>query len=353
MDLIPYLDPKFGTFPEPVLFIYGGQVAYTNESAAALLDTKPELGELACALAEHPAAGCDLSVGDSLYFATVSEMDGGELVVLRPQETPEEGRPHPFSAAVKRMRESLTLLASVQQKLRRDLPEDSHLQDMATQSKLLYQMLRLVRHTELTEALNDQEFPMEEGFDLGKVCEEMAAEVTLLADLAGVTFTYSTNAHSLPYKASKSLLTQMLLAVISNGVRAAGRSGTVEMKLHAWEDRCVISVKDTGTGIPPERMAQLFSGEVDEDSDIIGTGIGLYNARRIAMLHGGVLIIESGLEGGCSAVISLPSRVPPSVPERNNPGYDHPGGYSPVLIELSDVLPWQAFTRLGKREMDR
>ena len=42
-------------------------------------------------------------------------------------------------------------------------------------------------------------------------------------------------------------------------------------------------------------------------------------------------------------VASLPIVVPTSVPARNNPGYDNLGGYSPVLIELSDVLPWQAF----------
>ena len=35
--------------------------------------------------------------------------------------------------------------------------------------------------------------------------------------------------------------------------------------------------------------------------------------------------------------------VPTSVPARNNPGYDNLGGYSPILIELSDTLPWQAF----------
>ncbi|MFQ9410867.1 MAG: hypothetical protein ACLR1T_07285, partial [Evtepia gabavorous] len=42
-------------------------------------------------------------------------------------------------------------------------------------------------------------------------------------------------------------------------------------------------------------------------------------------------------------MVSLPIVVPTSVPARNNPGYDNLGGYSPVLIELSDVLPWQAF----------
>ena len=62
-----------------------------------------------------------------------------------------------------------------------------------------------------------------------------------------------------------------------------------------------------------------------------------------AALHGGVLVAQSGQDGGTCLVASLPIVVPTSVPARNNPGYDNLGGYSPVLIELSDVLPWQAF----------
>ena len=65
--------------------------------------------------------------------------------------------------------------------------------------------------------------------------------------------------------------------------------------------------------------------------------------QRIAALHGGVLVAQSGQDGGACLVVSLPIVVPTSVPARNNPGYDNLGGYSPVLIELSDVLPWQAF----------
>ena len=49
-------------------------------------------------------------------------------------------------------------------------------------------------------------------------------------------------------------------------------------------------------------------------------------------------------------MVSLPIVTPASVPARNNPGYDNLGGYSPVLIELSDVLPWQAFVPASKDE---
>ncbi len=124
------------------------------------------------------------------------------------------------------------------------------------------------------------------------------------------------------------------------------------MRLHVENNRCVISLRDTGLGIPEDRMATLFSNAAPDEVPRPGEGasLGLYNAQRIAALHGGVLIAQSGQDGGTSLVVSLPIVTPDSVPARNNPGYDNLGGYSPVLIELSDVLPWQAFLSTAREE---
>ncbi|MDY3014727.1 MAG: HAMP domain-containing sensor histidine kinase [Evtepia sp.] len=347
------LDPQFGSFPEPVIFLSGGHPVYSNEPGSLLLqgDTCP--AELLAALAEHPGGAMEIALGQEIYRVTVSPMEGGDLLVLRPMPQPQEQK-HPFSNAVFRMRECLSNFTAVQWRMKRVL-DQRHLmgdfeQDMAHQSRLIYQMLRLTKQAELTQELNDKTFPREEGFDLAQVCQGMAEEASWLADLAGVRFSYASNVDHLPFQGSKSLLTQMLLALVSNSIRAAGKEGEAEMKLHAENGRCVISLRDSGVGIPEDRMATLFSGDAPEEIPRPGegAGLGLYNAQRIAALHGGVLVAQSGQDGGACLVVSLPIVVPGSVPARNNPGYDNLGGYSPVLIELSDVLPWQAFVPSSK-----
>ena len=76
-----------------------------------------------------------------------------------------------------------------------------------------------------------------------------------------------------------------------------------------------------------------------------GLGLGLSIARRVASLHGGALVLEQREGRGLRSVVSLP--VCP--PERNQMlktpqmGCDPTGGFSPVLVELSGVLPYQAF----------
>lgn len=247
------------------------------------------------------------------------------------------------------MRECLSNFTAVQWKMKRVL-EENHLMGRLRPGSGQSEPVDLSNASphpagRVDPGTQRQSFSREEGFDLAMVCQGMADETTWLADLAGVRFSYSSNVEHLPFQGSKSLLTQMLLALVSNGVRAAGKEGEVEMKLHAEHGRCVISVRDSGVGIPEDRMATLFSGDAPEEIPRPGegSGLGLYNAQRIAALHGGVLVAQSGQDGGACLVVSLPIVVPTSVPARNNPGYDNLGGYSPVLIELSDVLPWQAF----------
>ena len=313
-----HLDQTFGSFPEPVLLLDGDQVIYANEPGQALLQEEAFPAELLAALAEHPGSAMETALGEAFYRVTVSPYDVGMLVVLRPLPPAEEKR-HPFSNAVYRMRECLSNFTAVQFRMKRVLQEHHLLggleQDLANQSRLIYQMLRLTRQAELTQELNDKAFPREEGFDLAMVCQGMADEATWLADLAGVRFTYTSNVEHLPFQGSKSLLTQMLLALVSNGVRAAGKDGAVEMKLHAENGRCVISLRDTGVGIPEDRMATLFSGDAPEELPRPGegAGLGLYNAQRIAALHGGVLVAQSGQDGGTCLVASLPIVVPTSV----------------------------------------
>lgn len=342
------LEARYGSFPEPVLYLSGGAVRYANEPADLFRQREDFSLDLLLAMAEHPGGVMEVTLGDDIFRVTVSPFDDGDLLVLRPLEKPAE-EPHPFSHAVGRLRECLSGLFFVQEQLGRKLEKldarETLLRELSEQNRLLYQILRLTRQAELTQELDSRTFPREEGFDLALVCQGMADETALLADLCGVRFTYSSNVTHLPFKGSKSLLTQMILALVSNSVRAAGREGTAEMKLRAEGTRVVISLKDSGVGIPEDRMATLFSGRTPEELPHPGegAGLGLYNARRIAALHGGVVVAQSGQDGGTSFVISLPIAVPESVPARNNPGYDNPGGFSPVRIELSDVLPWQAY----------
>ncbi len=122
--------------------------------------------DLLAALAEHPSRSMEVALGQATYRVTVSPFEMGTSWFCVP--CPSQKKKHPFSNAVYRMRECLSNFTAVQWKMKRVL-EENHLmgdfdQDLANQSRLIFQMLRLTRQAELTQELNDKSFPQEEGF---------------------------------------------------------------------------------------------------------------------------------------------------------------------------------------------
>ena len=88
---------------------------------------------------------------------------------------------------------------------------------------------------------------------------------------------------------------QIVNNLLSNAVKFTER-GTVEVRLHTGFGRsggieANIEVSDTGAGIPPEKMADIFEKFTQADSSITrkygGTGLGLAITRRLVEMHGG------------------------------------------------------------------
>ena len=97
--------------------------------------------------------------------------------------------------------------------------------------------------------------------------------------------------------ADRTRLKQVLINLLSNGIKYNRAGGTVEVTCRAPSaDRLRISVRDTGKGLPAEKRAQLFQpfnrlGQ--EASSEEGTGIGLVVSKRLVALMGGEIGVES------------------------------------------------------------
>jgi len=105
-------------------------------------------------------------------------------------------------------------------------------------------------------------------------------------------------------------LEQLLLNLLLNSAQAAERGGTITVTAKSDADSVVVSVRDSGCGIPPEdlkRVAEPFFSTRPE-----GTGLGLAIAQRIAQAHGRELEFES--IPGVGTTVRL--RLPPSPPEK-------------------------------------
>ncbi|MGQ9553662.1 MAG: ATP-binding protein [Anaerolineae bacterium] len=105
---------------------------------------------------------------------------------------------------------------------------------------------------------------------------------------------------------------QVILNLLNNAVRFTERGG-ITMQVSRRGDEALVSVRDTGPGIPADGLQKVFEEFVQFDMGmgrpVGGSGLGLAISRRFVELHGGRIWAESAVGEGSTFYFSLPLSV--------------------------------------------
>ena len=105
-------------------------------------------------------------------------------------------------------------------------------------------------------------------------------------------------------------LDQALSNLVANALRHTPSGGTIDLAATSNADGCELRVIDSGSGIAPEHVANVFERFYKVDSSrtsgTAGSGLGLSIAKAIVERHGGTIAVESR-PGRTAFVITLPS----------------------------------------------
>jgi signal transduction histidine kinase len=97
-----------------------------------------------------------------------------------------------------------------------------------------------------------------------------------------------------------SALNQVFVNLVDNAIAAVGERGLVEVRTRAGDDGVIITVDDSGAGVPESLRARIFDPFFTTKAPGAGTGLGLHVSRRIVHEHGGTLeLVPSTLGGAC------------------------------------------------------
>jgi two-component system cell cycle sensor histidine kinase PleC len=160
----------------------------------------------------------------------------------------------------------------------------------------------------------------EERFPLRDAIEEAVGVVKVQADGKSIAVGIGATPGEISLTADRRAMQQILINVLSNAVKFTPNGGGVRIDARrGTSGELVISVSDTGMGVPEDSLERVFApferAGNPATRDVEGTGLGLSITRGLVELHGGAISLASKLGRGTIVTIVLPAtRVSATAP---------------------------------------
>ncbi|AEK63501.1 putative sensor/response regulator hybrid [Collimonas fungivorans Ter331] len=157
----------------------------------------------------------------------------------------------------------------------------------------------------------------QESMSLTEVIQDCQAMIEPQAQKRGVQLTFPLLDNLFYVHADRTRVKQVMVNLLSNAIKYNRAEGSVVVKCAtSGSDRVRVSVTDTGTGLTPEQLAQLFQpfNRLGQESSVEeGTGIGLVVTKQLVELMGGVIGVESRVGAGSVFWVELPAASAPEL----------------------------------------
>lgn len=170
-------------------------------------------------------------------------------------------------------------------------------------------LINLINDIVSLSKLDEDAVPHEnESIELYALAEEVLDRLRLNAEEKGVTTSLS--GEKVSVTGSRTILSEVLYNLCDNGIKYNTGGGSLSVKISHIPQRVIITVSDTGMGIPKQYLGRVFERfyRVDKSRSrkIKGTGLGLSIVKHGVMYHNGNIHVESESGKGTVFTVELP-----------------------------------------------
>ncbi|OFI05842.1 sensor histidine kinase TodS [Clostridium acetireducens DSM 10703] len=174
-----------------------------------------------------------------------------------------------------------------------------------------YRLMRLINNLlDITKLDSGFIQPSMRNCNIVSVVEDITLSVASYVETKGIELIFDTNVEEKVMAFDPNKMERIILNLLSNAIKFTKCGGSIYVKIKDNINDMYILVKDTGVGIPEDKMELIFErfGQVDKTfrRNREGSGIGLYLVKAFVEMHGGTIKVNSKLGEGSEFIIKLP-----------------------------------------------
>ena len=248
------------------------------------------------------------------------------------------------------LRTPLNILLSNTQLLNMYLTSDDQLDRSKLQSKLQVQVQNCYRLLRLVNNLIDIT-KIDAGYfrisltpcNIVQIVEDITLSVVEFSENKGVSLIFDTTIEEKLICCDLDAIERIILNLLSNALKYTPEGGYIFVELKDLDDIVQISVKDTGLGIPEDKLNIIFERFKQADDLLTrqceGSGIGLSLVKSLVEMHVGQVYAISEQYKGSKFVVELPSNLSPSADTQTglNQFFANENVMQKIQVEFSDI----------------
>lgn len=151
--------------------------------------------------------------------------------------------------------------------------------------------------------------------DLKKVIEELIETYRGIAQNKLINLVTNIDPFLPPVAIDIYQIRRVISNILSNSIKFTSSGGTITTRAWMTQEKIYISISDTGSGIPKDKLHLLFAkfAQIQSANATIGTGLGLYISKGIIDAHNGTISVESEINKGTTITLTLPLKAAPTI----------------------------------------
>ncbi|QZY55680.1 MASE3 domain-containing sensor histidine kinase [Crassaminicella profunda] len=286
-----------------------------------------------------------------VVFRDLTEHKKSEALQKRIREAEEQDKLKTefFANISHELRTPLNVIFSSMQLLELDLKNSFKLYDIENLNKRMkvlkqngYRLLRLVNNLIDITKMDSGYFELEiQNHNIVSIVEDITLSVAEYIEQKQINIQFDTDVEERIIACDPNKIERIILNLLSNAIKFTNPGGSIFVNMLDKGENIEIVVRDTGIGIPEDKLEIVFERFRQVDKSLRrnheGSGIGLSLVQSLVKMHGGDICVESEYGKGTRFSIELPVKIIDEG-KQNLPKQKIPQAYAERIdIEFSDI----------------